>query len=354
MMKHCVPLAAAASTVVVVTLLGGTPLTPEVRAQGASAAGWSLARTPWGHPDLQGTFSSDDMRGVPMQRPQEFGDRRYLTDEEFAERERRNEAELDRLAAGGTLFLSERGVRTFRQTSLIVDPPDGQLPALTADGERRNQAAANARRNRPAGPEDRSYYDRCISRGVVGSILPVVYGNGLQIMQAPDLVAIRYEMIHETRVIPLDGRPFADPGFRSYMGDARGRWEGDTLVVETRNLLGRTGVGLNGGGAPTTQELTLVERFTRVSEDQIDYEVTVTDPGTFTRPFTMAFPITTQPDYEILPYECHEGNFALPNILSAARAEERAEADALARGLPLPRSSWLDGQGASVFAPPAD
>jgi hypothetical protein len=345
-------LCAAALTVCVMGVVQLAAVLP-AHAQGAGGGEWTAPRTPWGHPDLTGTFSSDDMRGVPLQRPAEFGERRYLTDEEFAERERRNEAELDRLAAGGTLFLAERGVRTFRQTSLIVDPPDGRMPALTADGEQRNAATTSARRSRPFSPADRSYYDRCISRGVVGSILPVIYGNGLQVLQTPEHVVIRYEMIHETRVIPLDGAPHADDAVRMYMGDARGRWEGDTLVVETRNLLGRIGVGLNGGGPPTSPELHLLERFTRTADDRIDYEVTITDPATFTRPFTVAFPITTQPDYEILPYECHEGNLALPNILSAARTEERAEAEALEQGLPPP-PSWEDGQSGNVFAPPTE
>ena len=295
----------------------------------AHSSGWSLTRTPWGHPDLAGTFSSDDMRGVPLQRPEEYGDRRYLTDEEFAEREARNNAEVERLAAGGTAFLSERGVRSFRQTSLIVDPPNGRMPPLTPEGE----AIRAAQRPRgddappPASWLDLTLYDRCITRGVVGSVLPVIYGNGLEIHQAPDAVVIRYEMIHETRIIHLDGRPHVDDEVRSYMGDPVGYWDGDTLVVETTNFLGRTGIGLNGNGVPTTPAIKLTERFTRVAEDQIDYEVTIDDPGLYTAPFTIAMPLTTQPNYSVLPYECHEGNHALANILSAARAEEAAAAE---------------------------
>jgi hypothetical protein len=268
------------------------------------------------------------MRGVPLQRPEEFGERRFLTDEEFAEREARNNEEVARLDEGGTAFLSERGVRSFRQTSLIVDPPNGRTPALTPEGE----AIRAAQRPRgddappPASWLDLTLYDRCITRGVVGSVLPVIYGNGLEIYQAPDAVLIRYEMIHETRVIHLDGKAHVDDGVRTYMGDAIGRWEGDTLVVETTNFRGETGIGLNGNGLPTTPAIRLTERFTRVAEDQIDYEVTVDDPGLYTAPFTIAMPLTTQPGYRVLPYECHEGNHAVPNILSAARAEEAAAA----------------------------
>ena len=325
-------------------------------APGATAAA-SPWLTPWGHPDLQGTWSSDDVRGIPLQRPVELGTRSELTDEEFANREKENNEEVTRLAAGGTAFLAERGVRSFRQTSLVVDPPDGRIPALTQAGQERTDATGAVRGARPASWHDRSLYDRCITRGVVGSILPVIYGNGLEILQTPDAVAIRYEMIHETRVIPLDGRPHIASGIRSYMGDARGHWEGDTLVVETSNFVGRTGIGLNGNGPPSTPAMRLVERFRRVAEDRIDYEVVVDDPETYTAPFRIAFPITPQPDYQVLPYECHEGNAALRNILSAARAEERAIEEAAAKGLPAPQSVWRDpgrGERGDVYSAPRE
>ena len=309
-------------------LLAFAGIAAPVSAIAQSAGGnsdWTPERTPWGHPDLTGTFSSDDMRGVPLERPEEFGDRLYLTDEEFAEREARNNAEVARLDEGGTAFLSERGVRSFRQTSLIIDPPNGRMPALTAQGEA-IRAALPPRQGGPAPASwlDLRLYDRCITRGVVGSVLPVIYGNGLEIFQTPDAVVIRYEMIHETRIVHLDGRDHVDEEIRTYMGDPVGHWDGDTLVVETANFRGETGIGLNGGGLPTTPAIRLTERFTRVGEQRIDYEVTVDDPGLYTAPFTIAVPLTTQPGYRVLPYECHEGNHALANILSAARAEEAA------------------------------
>jgi hypothetical protein len=316
--------------------------------QSGSAASTPQWRTSWGHPDLQGTWSSDDVRGIPLQRPAEFGTRAELTDEEFAERQQGNDAQVARLREGGTAFLAERGVRSFRQTSLVVDPPNGQIPALTADGQRRTDETQARRRSRPDSWEDRSLYDRCITRGPIGSILPVIYGNGLEIHQTPSDVVIRYEMIHEARIIPLEAKPRVGEAIKMYMGDARGRFEGDTLVVETTNLLGRTAIGLNGNGPPLSPSATLVERFTRVADDRIDYSVTVTDPETYTAPFTIAFPITPQPDYRVLPYECHEGNLALRNILSAARAEDRAIAEARAKGLPEPVFNNDDGP---IFAP---
>jgi hypothetical protein len=313
--------------------------------EGAGAPQW---RTPWGHPDLQGTWSSDDVRGIPLQRPAEFGTRAELTDEEFAARQQGNDAQVARLREGGTAFLAERGVRSFRQTSLVVYPPNGQIPALTAAGQARTDATQARRRSRPDSWKDRSLYDRCITRGPIGSILPVIYGNGLEIHQTPSDVVIRYEMIHETRIIPLEAKPRVGEAIKMYMGDARGRFDGDTLVVETKNLLGRTAIGSNGNGPPLTPSATLVERFTRVADDRIDYSVTVTDPETYSAPFTIAFPITPQPDYRVLPYECHEGNLALRNILSAARAEDRAIAEARAKGLPEPVFNNDDGP---IFAP---
>jgi len=312
----------------------------------ASTPQW---RTSWGHPDLQGTWSSDDVRGIPLQRPEELGLRAEQTDEEFAERQKGNDEQVARLREGGTAFLAERGVRSFRQTSLVVDPPNGRVPALTEAGQKRTDDTQARRRSRPSSWEDRSLYDRCLTRGPIGSILPVIYGNGLEIHQTPTDVVIRYEMIHETRIVPIDDpRPRLGDAIKMYMGDARGRFEGETLVVETKNLLGRTAIGLNGNGPPLTPSATLVERFTRVAADRIDYSVTVTDPETYTAPFTIAFPITPQPEYQVLPYECHEGNMALRNISSAARAEDRAIAEARAKGLPEPKFNADDGP---IFAP---
>src|SRR5207248_3959187 len=195
----------------------------------------------------------------------------------------------------------ERARRPCKQTSLIIDPPNGQTPALTPEaqaargrgGQRGGGGANNVIYN---SYEDFSFYIRCITRGVAGSILPVIYGNGTQIIQAPGYVTLLQEMVHEARVIPLDGRPHANPNVRTYMGDSRGRWEGTTLVVETTNFLpNKTGIGLNGGGTPTSDALKLTERFTRVDPSTIKYEMTIDDPKVYTKPWKVGFPITQEP-----------------------------------------------------------
>jgi hypothetical protein len=180
--------------------------------------------------------------------------------------------------------------------------------------------------------EDFSYYIRCITRGVPGSIFPVIYGNGQQIVQGEGFVTILQEMVHEARVIPMDGRPHASPNVRSYMGDPRGRWEGNTLVVETTNFLGnRTGIVGNGGGTPTSDAMKLTERFTRTGPNEMKYEITIDDPKTWVRTFTVSFPLTQEPGYQNFEYACHEGNFAMFDSLSGARAKEREAAAAAAK-----------------------
>jgi hypothetical protein len=271
------------------------------------------------------------MIDVPFERPASFGTRATLTDAEFAQRaaaiRKQTESDAGGVAGAGVNPPShwlERGAPS-RQASLIVDPPDGRLPPMTADGAQRARAWPS--NNPPGGFASAAHfnvYDRCITRGVLGSTFPNIYGSGIEIMQAPGLVIIRYEMIHESRIIPLDRRPHLAPSIRSYMGDARGRWEGNTLVVETRNFNGKTGsYGRNGNGNPTSEALTLVERFTRQGVDTLDYRVTVDDPRTWTRPWTVALRLARDPDYTLHEYACHEGNYAIANMLRISRAAER-------------------------------
>jgi hypothetical protein len=203
---------------------------------------------------------------------------------------------------------------------LVVDPPDGKIPPQTPEAQKRAAARAEARRLSGHGPadsyEDRSLYDQCISRGLPGSMMPAIYGSSYQIHQGPGFVAIRYEMIHETRVIPLDARPHVGKSIRTYMGDARGHWEGDTLVVETTNFKDQTAYrGANGA------TLRLIERFKAVGPDTVEWSVTANDPSTWVRPWTFAMDLTKK-DQSQQPFEyaCHEGNYGLHNILSAARA----------------------------------
>ena len=299
---------------------------------------WRAPRTSWGHPSLEGVWSTDDLRGVPMNRPEKLGTRESLTHEEFLERARTDEGGRDFAVNVGTFLRHEFGVRSFGYSSLVVDPPNGQMPKLTPHGEA--LAATRVRGTFGPGPFDKlddfSLYDRCITRGVLGSLLPVIYGNGLRIAQNPESVAISYEMIHDTRIIPLDNRPHLDSGVRQWMGNPRGRWEGDTLVVESTNFTDRTSLGVNGGGPPNSVELKLTERFRRVDPEMIEYRATVDDPGAYTAPWTIRLMITSRPGYEMYEYSCHEGNGAVSHALSGERTFEKQVAEAKAKGLPIP------------------
>jgi len=299
---------------------------------------WRAPRTSWGHPSFEGVWSTDDLRGVPMSRPAKLGMRETLTTEEFAARAKSDASTADFDVNVGTFLQHESGIRTFGYASFIVDPPDGQMPKLTPHGEA--LAAMRVRGTYGPGPFDEladfSLYDRCITRGVLGSLLPVIYGNGLRITQNPDSVAITYEMVHDTRVIPLDGRAHVDAGVRQYLGNARGHFDGDTLVIETTNFTDKTSLGVNGGGPPNSEQLKLTERFTRIDPQMIDYRIRVEDPVIYTAPFTVRFTITQQPAYQLYEYACHEGNSAVGNALSGERAYEKAVADAIAKGLPIP------------------
>ncbi len=289
---------------------------------------WVAPKTPWGEPDLQGLWPSGDWRRVPLQRPEALGTRSTLTPEEFDEREKQAAtdaaADSEEFAAPATeisntppSYWQDRGTAKL-QASLIVDPPNGRLPARTAQAEQRVAARAAARQGRgPADSwEDRSLYERCISRGMT-SFLPTLYNNGNEILQSPGVVIIRHEMINETRIVPISDKPFSN--IRTYMGEARGRWEGDTLVVESRNFLTeKTAIS----GAPTSDALRLIERFTRVDSHTLRYELTVDDAQTWVQPWKVQFDLTEDPEYPLIEYACHEGNYAMSNILRAARRAE--------------------------------
>jgi hypothetical protein len=313
---------------------------------------WKAPRTSWGDPSLEGVWSTDDMRSVPTQRPENFGTRETLTAEEFQQRASRDEGGADAAANRETFLRNEWGIRTFGYSSLVVDPPNGRIPEMTPAG----LARAGNRDRGTFGPgpfnafEDYTLYDRCITRGVIGSTLPVIYGNGMRIIQNPGSVAISYEMIHDTRIIPLDSRPHIDEGIRQWMGNPRGRWEGDTLVVETRNFTDQTSIGGNGNGTRHSEAMTLTERFTRVDPDMIEYVATVNDPVTYTAPFTFRLMITTQPNYETFEYSCHEGNGAVGHSLSGERAFEEEAAAAVAAGKKPPERA----QGLAIYGRPAE
>jgi hypothetical protein len=303
---------------------------------GAGARSYAPGKTAWGDPNLQGTYTDKDENGIPLERPSQFDGKTAsdVDDSELADIVRERQARAVASAAGiggadtgaGPVHWYEHYDAKNSRPWMVVDPPDGKIPALTAAAQQRaaSRAAARGARGPADSFEDRSLYDQCITRGVVGSMLPVIYGNSFQIVQAPGLVAIRYEMIHETRVIPMDGRPHVPSKVRAYMGDARGHWEGNTLVVETTNFTDRTAIGVNGNGTFNSEALRLVERFTPVSPTTVEWKVTVDDAATWMKPWTFALNLTKDSSQGVFEYACHEGNYAMKNILSAARAEEKA------------------------------
>jgi hypothetical protein len=321
-------------------------LIAQASAPRSAAVPYSPPRTAWGDPDIQGIWPGTDMVGVPFERSEQFGTRLFLTDAELKARQAQAEkqAELDVLEfdlnkppaeivalgdVGGVTspppHWLERGVPS-RQSSLIVEPANGRLPKMTPEGVERQKNSGGTYRKQTGwnNASELSTYDRCITRGVVGSMMPVVYNNGNEIVQAPGYVAFRNEMIHETRIIPLDGRPTPPASVKSYMGQSRGHFEGNTLVVRTTNLNGRTGMQGNGSMLISSDQTELEERFTPVSANVLQYELTVTDPRTWTQPWKVSFPLKRDAEYQIFEYACHEGNNSMRNILSGSRADEKA------------------------------
>ena len=286
---------------------------------------WTPPRTPWGDPDLQGFWPVVELLSVPIERPVELGTKATLTDEEFARlpTESRIPGPNDFFTGSGSRKLLQEFGTPQRQTSLIVDPPDGRLPPLTVEGARR--VAALPRVTGPHdGPEDFTHMERCLSRGALGSMVPLGSSNGNQILQAPGLVVLRNEMIHETRFIPVDGRPHVGAAIRTYMGDSRGRWEGRTLVVDTTNFNDNSNFI---GGADTrvpsySRDARLTERFSRIDADTLRYEGTVDDPKTWTHSWTIAFPLKRDPDYYLFEYACHESNYSMSHMLRGSQIGE--------------------------------
>jgi hypothetical protein len=314
----------------------GVPTARTVRGGAEIGRPYSPPRTPWGDPDLQGVFSNDNETGTPLERPKEFEGRRLedVTPAEMAEINRRRTEQFNQGVAGTefagglrppTHLIFDSFERNNSRAWLITNPPDGRVPPLTAEAQKRprgpvrgvsSNANANAAFN---GPEELGLYDRCITRGLPGSMMPAGYGATYEIGQGPGWVVIRYEMVREARVIPLDKRPHVASKIRMYMGDPRGWWEGDTLVVETTNFDEQT----TPRGA--TEHFKMIERFKPISATVVDWSVTYDDPHTWTRPWTQSMYLTKKDQsQQIFEYACHEGNLGLPNILSGARAKEKA------------------------------
>jgi hypothetical protein len=331
--------ALAASLVVVVGPSAQTskPIDPSEVPQRKKAAPlpprgtYEPQRTSWGDPAIAGAYNNSDETGIPFERPDAFAGRTLesFTPEELAaitaERQKqtieRNPTLSEFPGATSPMHWFENYFAANSRPWLVVDPPDGKVPAQTEEARERAAAARAARTGR--GPADsyvdRSLYDRCITRGVPGSMMPAIYGNSYQIAQSPGAVTITYEMIHDTRVIPLGSSPHVSPTIRQYLGDARGHWEGNTLVVETTNFNGL--VPYRG----SSEHLKLIERFTPLGPDTLEWSVTFDDPHTWERPWTFAMNLVHDESQPLFEYACHEGNYGLANILTAARAEEAAK-----------------------------
>jgi hypothetical protein len=318
-------------------------LVPHVRvaAQSGTHAGSSYTppKTPWGHPDIEGIYTNKDEANTPLERPDEFKGRsiKDFSAADLEKLDKQREALAAKIAGGiggaetgaGPTHWYEHLHGDGAEPWFITDPADGKLPPMTPQAMKHEAAVAalNNARNGDGRADswlDRSMYDRCITRGLPGSMMPAIYGNAYEIVQTPQYVAIRYEMIHETRVIPLDNRPHIGSGIREYMGDARGHWDGNTLVVETTNFTNRTHWGYN--NRYNSEKYVLTERFTPVAPNRLQWQATINDPEVWTRPITFTMPLTRDSSQSIFEYACHEGNLGLEHILSAARAEEHQAA----------------------------
>jgi hypothetical protein len=327
------------------TVRTAAPIRPEdlpehQRPKAKIVKGYVPPKTPWGDPQISGAYTNSDESGIPFERPAQFEGKR-LEDLSAAELasivKQRQEQAVERAptlstfpGATSPLHWFENYQAANSRAWLVSDPPDGHVPPTTP--ESRARAAARARERASHGPadnaEDRGLYDRCITRGIPGSMMPAIYGNSYAIYQGPGYVAIRYEMVNETRIIPLAAVPHISPKVREYLGDARGHWEGSTLVVETTNFTDKTSY------RGSSEQLKLTERFKPVGPNTVEWAVTFDDPQTWTRPWTFAMDLTKVPDAQgPFEYACHEGNYGLHNILTAARAEEQEIKDAAAKGI---------------------
>ena len=301
----------------------------------ATAGHAQTARTPWGDSDLQGLWSNATL--TPLQRSAELANKEFFTPDEAASfaRQRLAQTNADRPLAPGEVgsyndafFERGTGIVKSRRTSLVIDPPEGRIPALTPEAQRRVDARNAAAQRSPADrPSDRWLTERCILFGATVPMLPEPYNNNYMIVQTPEHVTILVEMNHDTRVIPLQERPPLSNKIQQWTGDSRGRWEGGTLVVETANFKfneqSRFGVGyLNG---VSDENLRVVERFTRTDANTLTYQATIEDPTVFTAPWTIEIPMD-RGEGPLFEVACHEGNYGLANILSGHRAQERAAA----------------------------
>jgi hypothetical protein len=319
---------------VVVNIAAALLLTPWPVAAQNNTAKWTPSRTPDGQPDLQGVWTNPTI--TPFERPVELANKQFLTEKEVADLEKQAaENRVDAPPKPGDVgaynqfwFDSGTKVVSSRQTSLVVDPLDGRVPVKPSAEAKRDYDAAHIADSY----EYMSVWDRCITRGVPAGMFPAGYNNAYQIVQMPGYVVLLYEMIHEARIIPVDGRPHLPQSVRQWNGDSVGRWEGNTLVVDTTNYNGKGWIATSAAtgrikGIPQSQKLHVVERFTRLNPDTIQYEVTIDDPEVYTQPWKVAIPLERDSNYQLFEYACHEGNHAVENVLSGGRAHDAEAAN---------------------------
>ena len=308
--------------------------------------GYKVKRTSWGDPDLTGIWPIDDLGGMPLQRTVAMGNRVFLSDEEYAARQAlmeqwrhaaADETKENKLGSGNWVEMTGAG----RRTSLLVAPANGRLPELTAEGKRMDAVGRSSwvRGQTYDWVTDFDSWDRCITRGFPASMLPFRYNNGIQIFQAPGYVVISLEMIHDARVIPLDGRAAPPSEVRSWMGSSRGHWAGNTLVIETSNIRpGAAPLNMATIGAPPNNTIPMspdahvTERLTMTGKNSIVYEMTFTDPAIWTAPFTVRLDWTRNQTYGMFEYACHEGDEQVRNYITASRAQRAKDAAAKAAG----------------------
>jgi hypothetical protein len=313
-------------------VLGGFVFTLALTQSAGLAAEWTQPKTSWGEPDIRGTWPLNHLISVPLERKPEFGDRLLMTDEEFAKAQAATEARDGRFQ-GGPIPAADAAGHQLRQTSLIVDPPNGRFPALTDYGKQLQAGMKGSYHPTQTifdAIEDFSSWDRCITRGLPVSMLARNYNNGLRIFQAPGYVVISVEMAHEARVIPTTGAPALPGQIKQWMGESRGHWEGNTLVVETTNfghgtVIGMTSAGVPGSPGPlqpSSDNMKLIERFTRTGPDTMDFEMTVQDPDVLaTKSLKIAYPMFLDNDYKMYEYACHEGNTTVRYYVETSRYE---------------------------------
>lgn len=306
----------------------GLMLGPAAAQQPAAKKNWTPLKTPWGEPDLRGMWPLNHLIATPFQRPEQYGDRRLLTDEEFAAAQKRAEGRNKRFESGA-IPQADSGTQVLRLTSLLSEPANGRFPALTEHGK---ELYANMHGSYKPGqtvfdsPADFDEWDRCITRGMPVSMEPRNYNNGLRIMQSPGYVLIVLEMAHEVRIIPTTAQPPLDPAIKTWMGESRGHWEGNTLVVETTNFNGKgdlTNSGVPGSPplTPNSEQERITERFTRTDPDTIEYKMRVEDPDVIVSPFAVEYPMKLDNKYQMFEYACHEGNEAIHGYIVNSRYE---------------------------------